>query len=203
MNHGYSDRVNHALAFVAKYATPQGRRGSGLAHLTHPAHVAIILARHDCDEVTTVAGILSYLVNTAVPTFREPIERKICEKFGPVVTAVVKEVAEPRYDSRGRERTWEVCRMDYLANLAGAEPRALEVCTANQIHLCGSILADVRRLGVEYLSTFSSANAEQTLWWYRSVLEAIEAQAAGPRPAMLAELRDLSGQLALVLEGER
>jgi (p)ppGpp synthase/HD superfamily hydrolase len=59
MTSGYSDRIAHALAFSAKYApTPRGR-GTGPGQTTHPANVAVILARHGCDETTIVAGILA------------------------------------------------------------------------------------------------------------------------------------------------
>jgi (p)ppGpp synthase/HD superfamily hydrolase len=196
MNHpGYSDRVNHALAFAAKYYTPPSRRGSGLTYLTHPANVAVILARYGCHEITVVAGILGYLMDEAGASYREPLERKIGEKFGAEVATVVKDVLEPRYDARGKERTWEATKMDYLANLATAEPRALEICAANQIHLCGSMLADVRRLGIEYLGTYSRASAKQTLWWYQAVARALEGDEALARRGMVGELRNLTAQL--------
>ena len=203
MNHpGYSDRVNHALAFAAKYYTPRSRRGSGLTHLTHPANVAVILARYGCPELTIVAGILSYLLDEAGPGYREPLERKIGEKFGPEIAAVVKDVLEPRYDVRGKERTWEAVKMDYLANLPSCDPRALEICAANQIHLCGSMLADVRRLGVEYLGTYSRASAEQTVWWYHAVARSLEADEAIAQRGMLGELRHLTAQLEQELAQE-
>jgi (p)ppGpp synthase/HD superfamily hydrolase len=198
--HGYSDRINHALAFAAKYMTPRGQSGSGMQHFSRPANVAVVLARYDCDESTIIAGILSNVVGEAFWTLRIQLEPKIEEKFGTVVAGIVREAAEPRFDARGRERNWEVCRMDYLANLAAASPRALDVCTANQIHFCASTLTDIRRLGVEYLSTFAEANRDQTLWWYGSVISALEGLATGPRAGMLIELRGLADLLARELE---
>ena len=41
---GYSDRVNHALAFAAKHHDQQVRRGTRAPYATHPANVAIILS---------------------------------------------------------------------------------------------------------------------------------------------------------------
>ena len=55
---GYSDRINHALAFAAKHHDQQVRKGTRLPYLTHPANVAIILTRYGRDEATVVAGIL-------------------------------------------------------------------------------------------------------------------------------------------------
>jgi len=42
---GYSDRINHALAFAAKHHDRQVRRGTRLPYLTHPANVAVSLTR--------------------------------------------------------------------------------------------------------------------------------------------------------------
>jgi len=199
-SHGYSDRISHAFAFAAKHLPPRSRRGSGALHLTQPANVAVILARYGCDEITIISGILSHLVNEASYGSRAQLSTKIAEKFGAMVSQVIGDVAEPRYDSRGRERNWEVCRMDYLANLSAAGPRALDICAANQIHLCGSALTDIRRLGIEYLSTYAEAPADQTLWWYGSVITALEAVPSGPRTGMLLELKGLIELLAQELE---
>lgn len=199
-SHGYSDRISHAFAFAAKHLPPRARRGSGALHLTQPANVAVILARYGCDEITIISGILGHLVNEASYGSRTQLSNKIAEKFGAMVSQVICDVAEPRYDSRGRERNWEVCRMDYLANLSAAGPRALDICAANQIHLCGSTLTDIRRLGVEYLSTYAEAPAEQTLWWYGSVITALGAVPSGPRTGMLLELKGLIELLAQELE---
>jgi (p)ppGpp synthase/HD superfamily hydrolase len=199
-SHGYSDRISHAFAFAAKHLPSRPRRGSGALHLTQPANVAVILARYGCDEITIISGILSHLVNEASYGSRTQLSHKIAEKFGTMVSEVIGDVAEPRYDSRGRERNWEVCRMDYLANLSAAGPRALDICAANQIHLCGSTLTDIRRLGIEYLSTYAEAPAEQTLWWYGSIITALEAVPSGPRTGMLLELKGLIELLARELE---
>ena len=63
---GYSDRINHALAFAAKHHDQQVRKGTRLPYLTHPANVAIILTRYGCDETTVVAGILHDVIEDCV-----------------------------------------------------------------------------------------------------------------------------------------
>ena len=76
-----------------------------------------------------------------------------------------------------------------------AEPRALEVCVADELHICGSTITALRRLGVEYLRTLSRAGSEQTVWWYRSLLEVLDARVDWPRREMLSELRLMSTDL--------
>jgi (p)ppGpp synthase/HD superfamily hydrolase len=193
--HGYSDRINHAFAFAAKYYGAVAPAGSGMDYLAHPANVAIILARYGCEQVTIVAGILHHVLEEAPPHRWPLLEQKITEKFGPVVLAVAKDAVEPKFDSRGGERPWRACKQEYLSQLATAEPRALDICIADEIHACGSITTALRRLGVEYLRTVSRAGADQTIWWYRSMLEVVSAREDWPRRAMLNELRLMSADL--------
>jgi (p)ppGpp synthase/HD superfamily hydrolase len=193
--HGYSDRINHAFAFAAKYYGAVAPAGSGMDYLAHPANVAIILARYGCEQVTIVGGILHHVLEETSPDRRPPLERKIADKFGPVVLAVARDALEPKYDRHGGERPWQACKQEYLTQLAGADPRALDICVADELHACGSTITALRRLGVEYLRALSRAGSHQTIWWYRSMLEVLDARADWPRREMLSELRLLSTDL--------
>ena len=53
----------------------------------------------------------------------------------------------------------------------------------------------LRRLGVEYLRTFSRAGSEQTIWWYRSMLEILATRSDWPQREMMTELRLMSADL--------
>jgi (p)ppGpp synthase/HD superfamily hydrolase len=193
--HGYSDRINHAFAFAAKYYGAAAPAGSGMDYLAHPANVAIILARYGCEQVTIVGGILHHVLEVTGPARRPPLERKIGDKFGPIALAIARDALEPKYDRRGAERAWQPCKQEYLGQLATAEPRALDVCVADELHVCGSTITALRRLGPEYLRALSRAGSEQTIWWYRSMLEVLEDRADWPRREMLSELRLLSTDL--------
>jgi len=193
--HGYSDRITHAFAFAAKYYGAVAPEGTGMDYLAHPANVAIILARYGCEQVTVVAGILHHVLEEAAPNNRPVLERKIADKFGPVALAIAKDALEPKFDARGAERSWQACKQEYLGQLAAAEPRALDICVADELHACGSTITALRRLGVEYLRALSRAGSAQTIWWYRSMLEILDARADWPRREMLSELRILSTDL--------
>ena len=193
--HGYSDRINHAFAFAAKYYGAAAPVGAGMAYLAHPANVAIILARYGCDQITVVAGILHHVLEEAVPEARPLLERKIADKFGPVALAVAKDALEPKFDRRGQERAWQASKQEYLTQLAIAEPRALDICVADEIHACGSTVTALRRLGVEYLRTVSRAGSEQTIWWYRSMLEILASRSDWPQRDMMTKLRLMSADL--------
>lgn len=194
MAFGYSDTVNHALAFAAKYyAPPEGR--PTLGYLTHPAHAAVILSRYGCDDATIVAGILHPVLWVSRPTVQHELRHKIADKFGSVVITTLSDAWEPRWDQRGEARPYNVCKLEYLGQLGGAHARALDVCTASEIHLCGSLTTDLRRLGIEYLPTISQATGDQLLWWYRSLLETLDARTDWTHRGMLSELRLLAAEL--------
>src|SRR6185437_6602397 len=102
---GYSDRINHALAFAAKHHDQQVRKGTRLPYLTHPANVAIILTRYGQDEETIVAGILHDVIEDCVSDgyTREMLESRVGDKFGANVLETVLAVTYRRHDDDGVE----------------------------------------------------------------------------------------------------
>jgi (p)ppGpp synthase/HD superfamily hydrolase len=192
---GYSDRINHAFAFAAKYHGAVAPPGAGMDYVAHPANVAVILARYGCEQATIVAGILHHVLEETAPEHQARLEQKIADKFGPVVLAIALDAVEPKFDRRGGERPWQSCKQEFLTMMALAEPRALDIIVADELHACGSTITALRRLGLEYLRTVSRAGSDQTIWWYRSMLEILESRAEWPRREMLSELRVLSTDL--------
>lgn len=193
---GYSDRISHALSYAVKHGATPSPRGGSITWPTRPANVAVILARHHCDELTILSGILLALLSEVEHSRQRELCAAIESKFGELAMRVVQQVLEPKYDGRGRERGWEACKLDYLANLANCDQRALDVSAANEIHQCGALVTDVRRLGSEYLSDYAPGGAAAVLHWFNKVVQAYEGHPTGPRPGMLAELRELTARLA-------
>jgi len=144
---GYSDRVNHALAFAAKHHDQQVRRGTRAPYATHPANVAIILTRYQQDDTAVVAGILFQVVEDSVlqGTSREMLDQRIAGKFGDATLETVLAVVERRTDDDGIELSPDERRDDALVRLANASESARWVCAAHVLHDAGTLLADLRR----------------------------------------------------------
>ena len=199
MSHGYSDKINHALAFAAKYYVPRERRKVALSYLTHPAHMGVILARYGCDEETIISGILLPVLSEAPGEAQHALRHKIADKFGSAVISTVTDGCEPRYDDLNHARPWHSVKLEFLGQLRRARNPGLDVCAASEIHLSGSLIADVRRLGPEYLPAVSTASGDEILWWYRSLIETLDARPDWSNRRMLQELRlhaaDLARQL--------
>ena len=194
---GYSDRINHALAFAAKHHDRQVRKGTRLPYLTHPANVAIILTRYDRDEDTVVAGILHDVVEDCVREHytRAMLEQRIGEKFGGEVLEAVLAVTQRVADDEGVELSSDERKDDYLERLVGAGERARWVCAADKVHNGKSILADLRRtIDPDTVWSRFSGGRERTVRWYRRVYERLR------EVGFEAPIMDELGQVAAELE---
>lgn len=193
---GYSDVINHALAFAAKHHDRQVRKGTKLPYLTHPANVAIILTRYGCDNETVVAGILHDVIEDCVRDgyTREMLEQRIGDKFGLKVLDTVLAVTYRRHDDEGIELSTDERKTDYLDRLASANVEARWVCAADKIHNASSIVADLRRTvdpGTVW-NRFTGGRAA-TARWYRQVYERL--LEVGFSAAIMSELDHASEQL--------
>ena len=194
--HGYSDPVNHAFAFAAKHHDRQVRKGTKLPYLTHPANVAVILARYGRDEQTVVAGILHDVVEDCVRDgyTQEMLEQRIGEKFGAGVLETVLAVTHRRVDDDGVELSSEERKADYLSRLETANEAALWVCAADKVHNANSILSDLRRTA-DPDSVWSRFNVGKagTMKWYRDVLNRL--REIGFDQPIVAELSEAVAEL--------
>src|SRR5215217_8751513 len=142
-NSGYSDRINHALAFAAKHHDRQVHKGTRQPYGTHAANVAIILARYDRDDDTVIAGILQDVVADCVEErfSSELLEQRIGQKFGSEVLASVISITLHRVDESGVDFSHDERREDLLDRLDGADERARWVLSADALHSVGATLA--------------------------------------------------------------
>jgi len=192
MTSGYSDRINHALAFAAKHHDRQVRKGTSLPYLTQPANVAIILARYDQDDETIVAGILHDVVEDCVREgfSREMLDARVGDKFGGDVLDTLLAIASRKNDDDGVELSADDRRDDLLRRLERTSPRARWVFAAVALHRVGGLLADLRRtLDPETVWSRFSAGKEGTIVWHRQVFERLHA--AGFNESIMSELEVL------------
>lgn len=188
---GYSDRLNHALAFAAKHHDSQVRKGLRAPYGTQPANVALILTRYGQDDATVLAGILHDLVATYVLEAgqSDPVLERIEAKFGREVLETALAVAPRQADDAGVELDSEERRADLLRRLDAAPERARWVLAAVQLHQAGTLLADLTRTSFpEAVWDRQQAGREGTIARYR---------------AMVTRLRDVGFDAPIVAELEQ
>ena len=144
---GYSDRINHALAFAAKHHDQRVRRGTRAPYTTQPANLAVILTRYGCDEDTVVAGILLDVVKdySRAPQNTDVLQNRIGEKFGAHVLDIALTASERRATEDGIELSAEERRYEWLDRLGRASPEGRMLTAAEALHGAGTLLADLRR----------------------------------------------------------
>ena len=193
---GYSDVINHALAFAAKHHDRQVRKGTKLPYLTHPANVAVILTRYGRSSDTVVAGILHDMIEDCVRDgyTREMLEQRIGDKFGAKVLETVLAVTYRRHDDDGVELSTEDRKADYLDRLSEANEEARWVCAADKVHNASSIVADLRRtIDPETVWNRFGGGKIATARWYRQVYARL--REVGFDAPIMAELDEASSEL--------
>jgi len=193
---GYSDVINHALAFSAKHHDRQVRKGTKLPYLTHPANVAVMLTRYGRDTDTVVAGILHDVIEDCVRDgyTREMLEQRIGDKFGGKVLDTVLAVTYRRHDDEGVELSGEDRKTDYLNRLSSASEEARWVCAADKIHNASSIISDLRRtVDPETIWSRFGGGKAATARWYRQVYERL--REVGFDAPIMTELDNVSSEL--------
>lgn len=193
---GYSDVINHALAFAAKHHDRQVRKGTKLPYLTHPANVALILTRYGQDDDTVVAGILHDVIEDSVREgyTRDMLEQRIGDKFGPRVLETVLAVTYRRHDDDGVELSGDDRKDDYLERLSRASDEARWVCAADKVHNASTILADLRRtVDPDTVWNRFGGGRAGVVRWYRAVHDRLrEVGFEGP---IMNELDRVAGEL--------
>ncbi len=128
--HGYSDRINHALAFAAKHHDRQVHKGARAPYRTHAANVAIILTRYGQPDATVVAGILHDVVEDSVRDglSREMLDQRIGEKFGTDTLESLLSITPRVTDGDGFDFSHEERRDDLLDRLATAGEVGRWIC---------------------------------------------------------------------------
>ena len=188
---GYSDRVNHALAFAAKHHDQQVRKGTRAPYSTQPANLAIILTRYGCDEDTVTAGILLEVVEDySRQSFPADVLRhRVGDKFGERALELAQMVTERRTDDDGLELSPEERRADLLERLGKASADGQVLAAAEALHGAGTLLADLRRT-VEVQSVWGRVpgGKDRILETYRRLHDRLAG--AGLRAAVLDELRE-------------
>jgi len=198
---GYSDAVNHALAFAAKHHDQEVRKGTRAPYLTAAPSVAVILARYGQDDETLVTGIVYDAVEDFVRDgyTREMLSNRVGDKFGAEVLSAALSIVERRADDEGVELFPEERKADLLARLAGATVRARWALAAHSVHFVSTLLANLRRTEFpESVWGRYSAGRDGTLRWFVEVCAAL--RATGFDAPILAELEAAVAELQRAAE---
>lgn len=175
---GYSDRINHALAFAAKHHDQQVRKGTRPPYVTRAANVAVILTRYECDESTVVAGVLHDVIEDSLQSgwTHAMLAARVSEKFGDDAVAAAVAVARRRADDHGNDLDRDERSADLMSRLRLANDSARWVMAANLVHSGNALLADLRRtVDAESVWSRHAGGRPTTVAWHRDVCTGLTA----------------------------
>lgn len=162
----YSERVDAALALVARAFRHVRRKGSGTPYLAHLLAVAALVAEHDGDEDQIIAALLHDYLEDIEAADPAELERD----FGPRVRRLVEGLSDA-LDATNKA-PWRERKERYLEHLRDAPPELKLISVCDKLHNARSILRDLHLVGDELWTRFS-ASRDETLWYYRSVADAL------------------------------
>jgi (p)ppGpp synthase/HD superfamily hydrolase len=132
----FSPEVERALrASLLAHEGQLRRNEDPVPYVTHPFHVALILARLGLDDVVLQAGLLHDVVEDCPDWTFERVERE----FGAEVRSVVAELTEDK------TRSWEERKRAAIDHVMRMSPRALAVKAADKLHNLRTLLDDLER----------------------------------------------------------
>ena len=186
-----TSRFEQALVFAAQLHKDQRRKGSGVPYISHLLAVTALVIEHGGDEDEAIAALLHDAIeDQGGSKAREEIRRRFGDRVTGIVDACTDSQTIPKPPWKERKRA-------YIAHLAEASAPARLVSAADKLHNARSILNDYRSLGEEVWQRFQGRKAG-TLWYYRSVLDALSQ--AGRTPLVeeldrvVSQLEQLAGQ---------
>jgi (p)ppGpp synthase/HD superfamily hydrolase len=208
----YSEQIDAALRLAAAAHYEDMRKGTQIPYVMHPFHVGLILDRHGFGEDLVIAGILHDSLED--PHYEEPlvqerlhavcpdlpkggvgragyakaVEDYIASTFGSRVLDLVRHVTEQKRDEAGRNRDWLIRRREQLAALEGASVEHCALKAADSLHNLRAMSRDLRTGGAKVMERFN-AGPEDTLWYYRKVVEQVSPP-LGSSSALARELAD-------------
>jgi GTP pyrophosphokinase len=183
--------LSRALAFALACHEGQVRKGTSVPYVSHLLQVAGMVLEYGGDMEQATAGML----HDAVEDCDEVTIEIVRTEFGDRVAAIVRDCTDTfEGDTAEHKSPWRERKVQYIEHLASAPADAVLVSACDKVHNLGSIVADVRDIGLSYLDRFSAKPAEQ-LWYFRTVLatigERIPTKLRARFEELLAELESL------------
>jgi len=185
-------RYNDAFTFAAELHREQYRKDTGIPYLSHLMAASALVLEHGGDEDQAIAALLHDSIEDqghsyigGVTALRQDIERR----YGETVLAIVEACTDA--DSQPKP-PWRQRKEAYISHLETAPLPVLRVSAADKLHNARSILADYRMVGEALWNRFS-ADREQVLWYYQSLLDAFIH--AGAPVGLVNELQHTLGEV--------
>ena len=178
MEEELSPDFTQALVFANELHHAHWRKKTNIPYVSHLLTVAGLVLEYGGNEDEAIAALLHDAVEDrgGLPTLD-----KICRRFGPVVADIVQACSDAEVKPKP---PWRERKVRYIEHVKAASASVRLVSAADKLHNARSILKDYREIGEALWGRFN-ASRDDTLWYYRSLVQAF--RQAGDT-ALVAEL---------------
>jgi (p)ppGpp synthase/HD superfamily hydrolase len=160
-----SERFADAVRFAWRIHQGQSRKGTAIPYLSHPLAVAALVLEDGGAEEEAIAGLLHDAVEDGGG---KPVLEDIRSEFGDRVADIVWACSDT---DEFPKPPWEKRKRAYIDHVGKASVAVRRVSSADKLHNARATLKDYREIGDAVWSRFT-ATREQTLWYYRALVEA-------------------------------
>lgn len=186
----YDARLDQALAFAAAAFRTRARKQTTVPYLSHLLSVTALVMENGGTPDQSIAAVLhDYLEDIPGASVEE-----VRDRFGAAVAELVLALSDTT-DAENKA-PWRDRKDAYVARLQTAGPEVKLVAACDKLHNARSIVLDQCRNGDRAFERFR-ASKDETLWYYRAVLAAIETDFDAPLleelVATIAEMHRLAG----------
>ena len=168
-----TDRFGEALVFAERAHRSQTRKGTPIPYVSHLMAVASLVLDYGGDEDQAIAALLHDVVeDQGGATMAAEIRARFNDRVADIVLACSDTDAIPKPPWRDRKET-------YIASVSHKSPDAILVTMADKLHNATAILEDHREIGDAIWTRFTGGR-DGTLWYYRSLADALAERRPGP-----------------------
>ena len=168
-----SSRFDRALVYASEIHRGQTRKGGSVPYIAHLLGVASIVLEHGATEDEAIGALLHDAAEDAGGHERiDDIRERFGDKVADIVDACSDTMVIPK-------PPWRKRKEDHIDHLKKASTSVRLVVAADKLYNAQSMIRDHRIHGDSLWSRFN-APKEDTVWFYRSVTEAL--RHAGPCP---------------------
>ena len=168
-----SRRFTEALTFATELHATQVRKSSGVPYIAHLLGVASLVLEYGATEDEAIAALLHDAVEDQGG---EATRQEICRRFGNTVTKIVDGCTDANTDPKP---PWRQRKEAFIASIPTASASVRLVTAADKLYNARSIIKDYQVLGEDIWERFKGGKAG-TLWYYRSLVEALDKAGATP-----------------------
>ncbi|OBK70924.1 HD domain-containing protein [Mycobacterium sp. 1274761.0] len=158
-------KFHEALGYAAELHNAQTRKASEVPYIGHLLSVAGLVIEADGTETEAIAALLH---DAAEDQGGEATLAEIEERFGADVAAIVEECSDTVVTPKP---PWRQRKENYINHLHEASDSTIRVSMADKLDNARAILRDLRREGPRVWQRFNTADPQDHLWYYRSLLE--------------------------------